>query len=389
MTDIQQRLNKLAFNDVLKSRSITQMTLAEKLGVNEKTFSRWINDGYIYSKYLLSLTEELDLSEEEMRTVLMLPTFKVFFRKKFLGEVPKEVEQRAIELSKTFFNMTYLNSEARFCPPNVSKFSSGAEVATQIRRYTKIESFKNLQSIISALADQGLEIAVVPFQKLGLMGDDMLESAFSVTDEKRCVIFLNSESSEEALIFDLCHELCHLFRPDIGFSKIEEKFCNTVASELVYPELFFETHRATIESIIATNESERIIGLLNAIKDSLGGEIFGASLKLKSLGFLSQKDPAHQRIVGYSKTVFDNSPKVSSLYFTYYSPQNVEDFNKFWDSENLSKVSFMRFFFLLKNFAISGAISPRKFSELLNVNIGVSDELFHRWKNSLFQSLKG
>lgn len=389
MTDIQHRLNKTALNDILKTRNLTQATVAERIGVNEKSFSRWVNDGYIQSKYLLNLTEELDLNDNEMKAVLLLPTYKVFFRKKYLGEVPSEIEERAIELSKTLFNMTYLNSESRFCPPNVSKLNSEMEVANQIRRYTEIDSFKNLQNIISNLAEQGLEVVVVPFIKLGLNSHGEYESAFTVTDEKRCVIFLDAESAEELLIFNLCHELCHLFRPDLPFSKIEEKFCNSVASELVYPLSFFENHRTTIEKIISSNEGEQIISLLNAIKENLGGEIFGIALRLKSLGLLSQKDPLHQKIIGYSTLIYKNSPKLSQTIFNNYNPAQSKMFTEFWDSEDINKTSLLRFFFLLKNSAISGSISPRKFAELLNVDIGVSDEMFHAWKKKLHQSLEG
>lgn len=97
MSNIQQPLNKTAFIRALDSRNISQAVLAQKIGANEKSFSRWINDGYIQSQYLWDLTEELDLSDEELDEILMLPKYNVFFRKKYLGEVPDDVEQRAID----------------------------------------------------------------------------------------------------------------------------------------------------------------------------------------------------------------------------------------------------------------------------------------------------
>ncbi len=388
MNEIHQRINRSAFNEALKAKNVTQANLAGKLGINEKSFSRWINDGYIQSKYLLDLTEELDLNEDEMHQILMLPKFKVFFRKKYLGEVPPEIEERATELARTLFGMTYLNSETRFCPPNVSKLTSEAEVADQIRRYTKIDSFKNLQGIISSLAEQGVEVAVVPFVKLGLNSEGDYESAFSVTDEKRCLVFLDSDSQEELLIFNLCHEICHLFRPDLEFSKIEEKFCNDVASELIYPRAFFDTHRTTIQNIISSGSTESIINLLNVIHENLGGEIFGVAIRLKSLGFFSQKDPIHQKIIGYSRSVSIHLPKVGEELFIDFNPSDRIVFINFWEKEELIRNPLLRFFFLIKNSAISGSLSPRKFSELLRVDFGLADEMIHRWQYSLKANLE-
>lgn len=388
MNDIQQRINRSAFNDALKSRNKTQMIVATNLGINEKSFSRWINEGQIQSRYLLDLSEELDLSDKELQDILMLPKYKVFFRKKFLSEVPPEIGERAIELATTLFGMTFLNSESRFCPPNASKIDSANEVANQIRRYTKIESYKNLQGIITSLAEQGVEVAVVPFSKLGLKSEGDYESAFSVTDEKRCLIFLDSDSPEELLIFNLCHELCHLFRPDLEFSKIEEKFCNAVASELVYPESFFNTHKEKIQNIIDSQSAESIVNLMKVINENLGGEIYGIAVRLKNLGFFSQKNPQHQKMINFAMFSFKKLPKIEVEVFYDFWPQNKTQFISFWDSEELERNSLLRFFFLIKTSAISGSISPRKFSELFGTSVGLSDELFHNWKHSLKLSME-
>lgn len=391
MNDIQQRLNKNAFNDVLKKKNMTQANLAAKLGVNEKSFSRWVNEGYIQSKYLWDLTEELDLSEIELDEVLMLTKFKVYFRKRYLGKPHEEIESHAIELAKTLFSLTYFNSEARFCPPNVSKLETAIEVANQVRRYIEVSSFNNLQGIVSVLAERGVEVAVVPFKKLGLIseGDEgKEEQAFTVTDEKRCLIFLDSASPEELLIFNLCHELCHLFRPDLDFSPTEEKFCNAVASELVYPKIFFDTHKQTIEKMIQSNSSEIIINLLNVIKENLGGEIWGISIKLKTLGYLSQKDELHKKIIAFAESSFKKLPKVGDKLFAKFNLQDKSTFYQFWESEEMANNNLLRFFFLVKNAATSGSLSARKFSELFRTDIGLSDEMFHTWKFRLLKDLE-
>ncbi len=54
--------------------------------------------------------------------------------------------------------------------------------------------------------------ALIPFDKLELNSTGEHEKAFSVTDGNRFLIFLDADSPEEELIFNLCHELSHVFR---------------------------------------------------------------------------------------------------------------------------------------------------------------------------------
>ncbi len=388
MKEIKQRVNKPALEEVLRARSMKQAELAEKIGAPIKSFNRWINEGYIQSQYVWDMTETLELSEEDLDKVLFVPKYQVFFRKKFLGEVPEHIQERAIELARTLFGLTYLNANAKFCPPNVSKIDDPLEVANQIRKYLEIESFNSLQGIVAMLAEQGVEVALIPFAKLELNSTGDHEQAFSVTDGSRFLIFLDADSPEERLIFNLCHELCHVFRPDLEFSKIEETFCNDVASELVYPREFFIEHKDKIERVIASSSVESIISLISVIRDNLGGEAFGISLRLKALGFLSQKNRVHQKVIGYGKRSFENLKNISDRYFSDFDQNDKEKFVKFWNGDRINKNPLLRFFSHLKSGATDESISPRKFSELLGVDLSIADEMIRKWRFELHQALK-
>lgn len=388
MKDVKQRLNKVALDLVLEDRKISQIDLANAIGANDKSFSRWINDGYIYSKYLWDLTETLDLKDSELDEILMLPKHKVFFRKKYLQEPPEEVKQQAIDLSKTLFGLTYLNSRAHFFPQNLSKVQSVTEVADHIRKLCNLNNFNYLHPILHTLSNQGIEVAIIPFKKLKLVSPDEHEKAFSVTNEQRFLIFLDSSNSEELLIFNLCHELSHLFRPDHNFSKEEETFCNKVASELIYPKNYFDQRQETINKIISSRSEESIFSLLNNLKYELGGEIFGCALRLKDLGFFSQKDVLHKRIISLAEANYNRLPKIGNAIFEKYDPSNLNSFQEFWSNNDIDSNILLRFFFHIKNGAINNSITARKFSELFGVNIGAAEEMFRSWTNSALAPLK-
>ncbi len=291
-------------------------------------------------------------------------------------------------MSKTLFGLTYLNSAAHFFPPNLSKVQSVTEVADQIRKLCNIYNFNYLKPILHTLSKQGVEVAIIPFNKLRLVSLDQNETAFSVTNEQRFLIFLDSSAPEELLIFNLCHELCHLFRPDHGYSKQEEAFCNDVATELIYPQNYFDLRKDAIAKIIQSGSEQSILNLIYNLKFELGGEQFGSAIRLKKLGYLSQKDELHQKIISIAQKNFKSLPEVGNSLFENYDPTNVITFKNFWDSNEIQSNILLKFFFHIKNGAINNSITARKFSELFGVDIGAADEMFRTWTIKALAPLK-
>lgn len=382
-------LNRSALATALKCRGLNQLQLSEVLKVNEKSLSRWLNEGRFPTEHLLDLMTELDLAREEADAILLRPKFKVFFRIKYLGKVPNAIEQQAQEMASTLLKLTFLNSNYRFLAPNASTLDSAGEVANQIRRYTQIKDFSNLEGVILSLAEQGVEVAIVPFEKFGLISSQGNEEAFSVTDEKRCVIFLNASAPESKVLFNLCHELCHLFRPDHKFSKFEESFCNNVASELMYPAEYFKSHKKQIESVLSEGSSEQIISLLHAIKGNLGGELWGIAIKMKKMGLFSQKNQTHKLIEKYTEGTFKSLPNLSEVLFEYFDSSDTYKFEHFWKSVEADKRTdiFLRFFSHIKNSCIVDRFSSRTFSELFKTDEQFARTLITSWKSDFRRKL--
>ncbi|MCK5690912.1 hypothetical protein KAI87_16645 [Myxococcota bacterium] len=386
MSEIRQRINKSAFGEAITARGLAQAEVAAKLGVNPKSFSRWLNEGHIQSRYLWDLADAIDFSDDELSEILMSPKYRVYFRRKRLAEPPEAVREAAIDLARAVFGLTHLGPKSKFVPPDLSRFDEIDEVAAQIRRSLRIDDFNDLPSLLTRLSERGIEVIILPFKRFELLSDGENEAAFSATDGSRFLVFLDTAAPEAALIFNLCHELAHIFRPEHSHSKEEERFCNDVASELVYPRVFFEKHREEIEERLSDASFERIVPLLKVIRHHLGGELFGLTLRLRALGFMSQKNTLHNAILAWAKKTFERSADLQDIH-AGFSASERDALLKFWDEPAIESNPLFRFYALLKNATIDGSISSRRLSEVLDLNLEWADELVYRWRAELKQEL--
>ena len=79
MREIKQRVNKPALEEVLRSRCMKQSELADKIGAPAKSFNRWINEGYVQSQYVWDMTETLELTDDELDKILLVPKVPSLF----------------------------------------------------------------------------------------------------------------------------------------------------------------------------------------------------------------------------------------------------------------------------------------------------------------------
>src|SRR5690606_37169679 len=98
--------------------------------------------------------------------------------------------------------------------------------AEKIRDYLKFDQILSARNMVSLLREQGIEVGFIPFDMLDIDGQSNVshkEVAFTVSDGSRYCVFLDTSTTLGALTFNLGHEICHIFRANVPYSKEEER----------------------------------------------------------------------------------------------------------------------------------------------------------------------
>lgn len=375
--EVFQSIDQGFLSGVLRSRSLHQKEVAEQLGENEKNFSRWLNQGQIPSRLVWRLRKALSLTSGDMRTLLMIPEFKVFFRRQFLGEVPKDVQSKAVVWAQTFLNLSPLHSNKRIVKVDLSDGTDPVTVAETIKRLLQLPDRITVETMISSLRAQGIEVAFVPFSLLrgGSLSEETKEDAFSVTNGERCCIFIDTQLSRDKAPFVIAHELAHLFRSRILIDRDEEKICNRIAGEIIFPRSYFNQYRESIALQIGRKDLDITVELIEEIRRDLGGEFWGILIHLRDLSFISSRSDFWGTLNQIGRKRRDSKVTIHSSFFADFKHDDYESLSRFWCDPALQSFPEYIFFNAIRVGIQLEKVSARAFAELFSFDLSVADEI--------------
>lgn len=375
---LKHRLESEVFKQILTARSLGQGDLAKSLDVNQKTFSRWVNEGFPAAR-IMDLRKVLGLKKDEFDSLLKAPKYKLFFRNKYHKEVPEPSIQLALSWAKFLLNATPLATKCPLTEIDLSISKDPIHVASTIRSVLKIPIGAGLDEFVAILSRNGIEVACVPFKEMGLQ--ESKEQAFSISNgENRAVIFLNAECNQPLMVFNLCHELSHLARLNANQGSEEERFCQDVAAEMMYPKAFFDSKNEGIKALINSGKGRE---LLDELRDQLNGSPLGVAIRLDSLGYL---DANNKRLLGHGRVLDSQFPNVAKVLFSdLYSNHNTKKYRQFWDGLNRSD-PVHRFFVKVKDAVSESRMTPRRFAELFGLDNTTAVSLAESWRIAMHEA---
>lgn len=389
MKEQNQKIDTDALIAALKRRDQSLAGLAKELKVSPSNLHRWVTvDKTLPRTLVFDIGSRLDLEREEMDMLLMAPRYHTFFRRQFLGDVPEETKKNAIELAKTYLNLSTLHSAAKFCPTDLSHEDNPERVAEHIRRYFQLPTPLSFKLMITKLRESGVEVGFVRFDRIctdASTSNEMKEDAFTVTDQNRFVIFCKTERTTVGkLPFVIAHELCHTFRDQAKQGKQEEYFCNDVATEIVYPKIYFLENRDKILAVLEGDSRDAHMEMVDQIVDDLGGEFLGVALRLDKLGFLK---PRHKFLIGIGKRRSLASQTVEDFYFQKLRAENLKALEEFWSDSQLSSHPIYHYYTVIKRGLQTERMTTRAFSKLFNLNSAISEHLVRGWRAQVQREL--
>lgn len=365
----------------------SQESFATAIGVSRRTLLNWFSSSSIPSDKVFSILSSLDLDETREDALLARPKLEMVFRAKYKKPTSEENKKKFRELADIFMK---LNGNAYTLNEAFPRLASPFNFKTVVSTLRSLLSLKDsepakLFDVLERLKEVNVNVIFFPFNKLNLeLEENTKEVAFTAFKEEKILIFLDTNRTFDQSLFDLLHELTHIICnhvPDTT-TKEDETFCNSVAQELIYPEMFFLKNERVTSFFV--NFSKFQIGPLKEIIRILAKDFdwspMGIALSLCAQKRITRAGYQFRTLMVIHQQLRDSSKTIAELFFENFDTTNVDKFIEFFSLDIYKSKDIYKGFIELKNGATFGYLSPSKMSELLNVNSGDMDEIVGIWK---------
>ena len=365
---LAHQLNLKIYQEALERSDLNQNALAVKLGVTPQNLSRWVREGYPADK-VNEFARALNIKGDNFRALINAPIYRPFFRKKYKSDPSDESQNRAVDLAKFWFQREMF-CDHKIAFPDLSNEKSAVTVAQTIRGFFGLNGALSFTAIRIALMNFGIVIVPISFSYFGLKksesGSRKGECAVTVFDNvSKYVILLDTDANHSLLVFNLCHEISHIFRSDAVQGENEETFCNAVASEMMYPE-------AVIQDVLSKAEGLSTYQKLHAIHARTGFSRYGIAISLVNRNLLKKSDVLWKSVKSFEVPAKDFRPSKNDL-------KEVKEFYAGLNPNELMAEPYIDF----KVAAIDGHLSGRMLAQYLRLESYEGILLVDSWKEAM------
>ena len=383
-------INGAFLKKIVKDKGIKVPEIATELKVTPTAVYAWMNGEDNPKEHrVFELADYIGLSENEFDRLLGVPETKVYFRKMGLDNSENNARIRAKELAETIFKIgdgSY-TVEKRF---GAIQSTDCQQVAIRVREFLEVENDEpvSFSDVLKELSKFKFSIFFLPLEKLKLSipttrSGSKREVAYSAQSKDQYLIVVDTARSKDQILFDICHELSHLA---LGHSEEtteeEEKLCNLVAQELIYPRKLLEGRPDLLDVFksAARNTYEQIIQRYRALASDFDWSPDGLSYALIEYGMIKKKS-AENNILHSIKHITSNTRKpLDAVLFKDFNTEDFDLLKKFFDQEIFNNIEIYRPFIELRNAASFGNLSSRRLAEILSIDSGDAYELVKSWE---------
>lgn len=284
-----------SFKGFLKERSLTIERFSEAIRasipgshLSVTTIHENMKEGAASRENLISIAKYLNLSQKEFKILMGSKPLPVFFRRERMEDAEEEAKDLVRSLGDLYFSLRPYKTHRKALP----KFTglSPAELSFEIRNLLKLPVGKvSFDEVVNSLEEFGVHVHFYPFQLLGIKKTNKKNyRAACILKESNWLILLDTSNTIHDALFDLFHELAHIFSGhDLNNQTKEiESYSNNTAAEVLTPTKFFQKNSDYLKQAVR-NPSPRIVGEVGFIQDVLGASFEGVVLALNRNGFLT------------------------------------------------------------------------------------------------------
>ncbi|MGK5088299.1 helix-turn-helix domain-containing protein [Bdellovibrionota bacterium FG-2] len=357
---------------------------AEALNITKQAVYKWLSgESRPDDERIFDIASALELDEKQIDHLLGVPETIVLFRNTRKQASNQATIERGKELAETFFKVGESSYSVKDSFP-LTEETDPKKIASLIRSLLDIADNEplKLDTLLRGLQKHNVGVFFLPFNKLTIRLNDRHEVAFTARQGNKVAIFADTNRTVDEITFDLCHEVCHVItRRQSDLTEEDEKICESVAEELIFPTGFFELKKQELEPILCEKSTiEETVECLFKLQMEFDWAPGGLAKALVSIGRIKAKSELYERLLKVSAVLKRHVQTVNTMYYSLFEPKNFDSLKAFFDNELPKNKQLFRPFIEIKNAASFGRISYRKLAELLVINPGDADELIKSWR---------
>ncbi len=339
----------------------SQEEFAKSLGVTRRTLQNWISKLEVPEDKIFGILNSLDLDEDEENLLLDVPQTQLVFRTKHTRRAQPQVEVICKKIAESFFKLSSNTYKVSESIPVLQKPYSKEVIVGTIRKILSVEESEPvvLSDVLDRLKIHNMGIVFFPFNKFGI------------------------NRTTDGVIFDLLHELAHIVCGHLPNDTTEEdeKFCDLVATEIIYPRMFLVKNEKLLDFLVNNGEKKYldVKEVIRYLVKDFDWSAMGLALSLKSYEYISSNAKSFNRLMQIDNQMKAFNPTLEKMYFENFDIDNYEIIKSFFRNDIYKSKEIYSGFIELKNAAIYGRISASRLSEILGMNIGDVDELIKSW----------
>ena len=367
------------FQELAARANLSVPEVGQKIELSKQTLYENIRENSISRDYLVKIAKLFSLERKDYELLMGKKSLSVFFRRERREEVKEEAKDKIRTLTNILIKIFELPKAKKNLPVFVDLAPN--ELAKEIRDTLELSNQKiPLEELMETLKKFGVFTFFYPFSYLGL-NDDVSNKkklrAASVPVGKNWVIFLDTSNTSIDSLYDLIHELAHIFsghKLDSGHDEKLEEYCNNVASEVLTPSFFFKKNKEHLKKMFSV-ASPRIVGEAEKIQLYLGCSFEGLILALSS------NEVINANVKRYLYACNNNKNKNSVKLEKYYYPDEGQSLASFWHCSlnNSSLSQYYEYFLIFKSAYLEGRATTRVLADAFSLDISNADTLCKEW----------
>jgi len=379
-------MNIELLKEKISTKFRTQEDFAESIGVARRTLQNWFSSGLVPNDKYFDILDSLDLEESEEEKLLNLPKLQMVFRAKHSIQASNDGALLCENIAESFLKLSSTAYQTKDSIPVLQKPFSIETITSTVRSIFSLEESSPvfLNDVLERLKFHNVSTIFFPFDKIGIdIHKQGREVAFTAVKEGKRIIFLDTNRKVDEVLFDLIHEVTHIVCGHIPetTTEVDEKLCNDVATEIIYPKLFFVKNVKMTEHLKHCSKYpyNQVKEWINLILKDLDWSAMGIALALERYEYFAKSNNSFKRLMGINAQIKKLTQTVDQMYFENFNTDNFEAMLSFFKSDIYKSRDFYNGFIELKNGAIYGHISPSRLAEILRINKGDADELVKKW----------